>query len=152
MKTELMKVGIEYKSEIHKLVAEFYGINSKDPLAKKLNGCITELLNYPKFGSVFLIKHSGAIAGYIILTFGYTLEYGGRDAFIDEFFIKEDFRNKGVGSFALDYIIKYAKTTGLKALHLEVKEKHNEAARLYERKGFGTRKSRFMSLRLSEDL
>jgi len=148
MKTELMKIGIEYKTEVHKLIAEFYGIDLKDPLAKKLYGCITELLNYPKYGSVFLIKHSGAIAGYLILSFGYTLEYGGRDAFIDEFYIKEDFRNKGIGRFTLDYIIKYAKTTGLKALHLEVKEKHSNASRLYRRAGFSKRSSEFMSLKL----
>ena len=149
MKTELIKIGIEYKTEIHKLVAEFYGINSKDALAKKLNSCITELLNYPKYGSVFLIKHSGAIAGYLILSFGYSLEYGGRDAFIDEFYIKEDFRNKGIGSYTLDYIIKYAKATGLKALHLEVKEKHNNASRLYGRAGFSKRNSEFMSLKIT---
>jgi diamine N-acetyltransferase len=73
---------------------------------------------------------------------------GGRDAFIDEFYIKEDYRNKGIGNEVLDYIIKYSKTTGIKALHLEVKKKHNDAARLYERNGFVLHNSKFMSLKL----
>ena len=148
MKTELIKVGIEYKTELHNLIKEFYSINSEDPLARKLYGCLTELLNYPKYGSVFLIKHSGLITGYIILTFSYSLEYGGRDAFIDEFYIKQEYRNKGVGSTALNHIIKYARTTGLKALHLEVKEKHSRAVRLYERTGFTSHRSKFMLLKL----
>lgn len=76
------------------------------------------------------------------------MECGGRDAFIDEFYIKEDFRNKGIGSQALDYVIKYARTTGLKALHLEVKEKHKEASRLYVRNGFDSHKGKFMTLKL----
>jgi ribosomal protein S18 acetylase RimI-like enzyme len=149
MKTEIVKIGMEYKTEIQKLVLEFYGIDSKNPIAKMLNGCISELLNYPKYGSVFLIKQSNVIVGYIILSFGYTIEFGGRDAFVDEFYIKEEFRNKGIGGSALDYIVKYAKTTGLKALHLEVKEKHNNAVRLYERKGFKSRSSKIMSLKLN---
>ena len=148
MNVEISKVGIEYKTELHNLIAEFYGISLKDHLAKKLNSCLNEILNYPKYGSVFIIKSSVQIIGYIILTFGYSLKYGGRDAFIDEFFIKDSFRNKGIGSKALDYIIKYARTTGIKALHLEVKKKHKDAARLYERNGFGKRKSKFMTLKL----
>jgi GNAT superfamily N-acetyltransferase len=148
MNVEISKVGIEYTTELHNLIAEFYGISLKDPLAKKLTSCLNEILNYPKYGSVFIIKSSVQIIGYIILTFGYSLEYGGRDAFIDEFFIKENFRNKGIGSQALDYVIKYSRTTGIKALHLEVKEKHKDAARLYERNGFSKRKSKFMTLKL----
>jgi len=148
MNVEISKVGIEYKPELHNLIAEFYGISLKYPLAKKLSSCLNEILNYPKYGSVFIIKSSVQIIGYIILTFGYSLEYGGRDAFIDEFYIKENFRNKGIGSQALDYVIKYARTTGIKALHLEVKVKHKDAVRLYERNGFDKHKSKFMTLKM----
>jgi hypothetical protein len=77
MRTEIIKAGIEYKSEIQNLILEFYGLESENPLAKKLNGCLTELLNYQKYGSVFIIKYFNMIAGYIILTFGYSLEHGG---------------------------------------------------------------------------
>ena len=148
MNVEISKVGIEYKPELHNLIAEFYGISLKDPIAKKLNSCLNEVLINPKYGSVFIIKSSVQIIGYIILTFGYSLEYGGRDAYIDEFYIKEGFRNKGIGSKALEYVVKYARTTGIKALHLEIKNKHKDAARLYERNGFSKRKSKFMTLRL----
>ena len=148
MNVEISKVGIEYKPELHNLIAEFYGISLKDPIAKKLNSCLNEVLINPKYGSVFIIKSSVQIIGYIILTFGYSLEYGGRDAYIDEFYIKEGFRNKGIVSKALEYVVKYARTTGIKALHLEIKNKHKDAARLYERNGFSKRKSKFMTLRL----
>jgi len=35
-------------------------------------------------GRVWLIQYQGQVIGYVILTLGYSLEYGGRDAFIDE--------------------------------------------------------------------
>jgi GNAT superfamily N-acetyltransferase len=149
MKIEIAKAGIEYKSEILELLTEFYGTDMETPLAKKLSGTLTELLNYPKYGNVFIIKSGVDIIGYLILTFGYSIEHGGRDAFIDEFYIKENYRNKGIGKEALDYIIKYARTTGIKALHLQVKEKHKAAANLYVKSGFTLHDGSFMTVKLN---
>jgi GNAT superfamily N-acetyltransferase len=145
MKTEIIKCGIEYIKELHSLVLQFYEINPDDPQSEKLKGLLAELLTHPKYGSVFLIKQGSEILGYAVLCFGFSLEYGGRDAFIDEFFIRKDFRNKKIGGEILDYLCKYARTTGIKALHIEVKEKYKEAERLYERKGFSLHSSKFLS-------
>ena len=145
MKTEIIKCGIEYKSEIYSLVLEFYGLTTDDPHSEKLSSTLAELLTHPKYGAVFLIKKESDFVGYAILCFGFSLMYGGRDAFIDELFIREDFRNKKIGSEVIDYLCKYARTTGIKALHIEVKEKHKEAGRLYERKGFSVHSGNFLS-------
>ena len=145
MKTEIIKCGIEYKSEIHSLILEFYELTLEDLKSEKLKSTLAELLAHPKYGSVFLIKQNNNFIGYAILCFGFSLEYGGRDAFIDELFIREDFRNKKIGSEVIDYLCKYARTTGIKALHIEVKEKHKEAGRLYERKGFSVHSGNFLS-------
>ena len=145
MKTEIIKCGIEYKSEIHSLIIEFYELEDNQPLSEKLKSTLAELLAHPKYGSVFIIKLANEYIGYAVLCFGFSLEYGGRDAFIDEFFIRKDFRNKEIGSEILDYLCKYAKTTGIKALHIELKEKHKEAERLYERKGFSVHSGNFLS-------
>lgn len=149
MKIEISKAGIEYKSEILELLTEFYETDTESPLAKKLRGTLTELLNYPKYGNVFIVKSGVDIIGYLILTFGYSIEHGGRDAFIDEFYIKENYRHKGIGKEVLDYIIKYARTTGIKALHLQVKEKHKAAANLYVKSGFIFHDGSFMTMKLS---
>ncbi len=147
MKTEILKCGIEYKNEIHSLILEFHELTAEHPQSEKLKSTLAELLAHPKYGSVFLIKQSNEFIGYAILCFGFSLEYGGRDAFIDEFFIRKESRNKKIGSEVLDYICKYARTTGIKALHLEVKEKHKNAEHFYERNGFNSNKNkRFISI------
>ena len=46
------------------------------------------LLAKPDLGEVWLIQAEGRDAGYLVLTFGYSMEYGGRDAFIDDLFIR----------------------------------------------------------------
>ena len=149
MNIEILKCGIEYKSEIHSLIIEFYGLTTDTPRAKELSSTLSELLTHPKYGAVFLIKQASEFVGYAALCFGFSLEYGGRDAFIDELFIRKDFRNKKIGSEFLDYIFKYARTTGIKALHIEVKEKHTEALNLYEREGFIAHGGKFLSKALT---
>jgi GNAT superfamily N-acetyltransferase len=72
----------------------------------------------------------------LALTFGFSFEYGGRDAFIDEFFIKEGFRGKGIGKLVLKLLEPLALEAGVQTLHLEV-EPHNSAGnQLYLNAGF----------------
>ena len=51
---------------------------------------LAKLLNNSSLGRVWVIQQNREAIGYIVLAFGYSLEYGGRDAFIDEFFIREN--------------------------------------------------------------
>ena len=87
-------------------------------------------------GRIWMIKNADQIAGYVILTFYFSFEFGGKTAFVDELFLKPAYRGKGIGSMVLDFISQKAKEFSLKALHLEV-ERHNEGGnRLYAKKGF----------------
>jgi [ribosomal protein S18]-alanine N-acetyltransferase len=50
--------------------------------------------------------------------------------------IKKDFRNNGIGSLLLDYLISYSKSINLKTITLEVNEINIPAIKLYEKFGF----------------
>jgi len=134
----------DFESNIS-FVYKFYDILPDDPIAKNLQRSITELLNNPHHGKCWLIKITDENAGYIVITFGFSIEYNGRDIFIDEFFINEPYRNKGIGKAALNFVSEYAAENNIKAVHLEVKEKHSQAAALYEREGFEKHNSIFMT-------
>lgn len=87
-------------------------------------------------GRAWVITSNNLIIGYIVLAFGFSFEYGGRDAFIDELFLKTEFRQQGVGKLAMDFIQDEAPGLEVKAVHLEV-EQHNEGGgKLYRQKGF----------------
>jgi GNAT superfamily N-acetyltransferase len=97
---------------------------------------LSQFIANRELGRLFLIRNEQDIVGYIALTFGYSFEYQGRDAFIDEFYIRDDFRSQGVGKATLDFVEGEARRLGVHAIHLEV-EGHNKAADgLYRRKGF----------------
>ena len=98
---------------------------------------LSPLLNVnSEHGRIWLIKNNDAAIGYIALCFGYSIEFCGRDAFIDELFVISSERGKGVGRYVLEQIKHYAADLNIAALHLEVAH-HNQAAKsLYSGLGF----------------
>lgn len=90
-------------------------------------------------GRVWLVRQGGEVVGYAALTFGYSIEFRGRDAFVDELFLVARARGKGIGSAVLDRVKAHAAALGLVALHLEVARDNLQARRLYERWGFAAR-------------
>lgn len=97
---------------------------------------VTDFVDNPQLGRLWLIEVDGATAGYVVLAFGFSFEYLGRDAFIDELFIGESFRNRGVGGRTLDYIALQARELQIKTLHLEVERSNENARHLYSQKGY----------------
>ncbi|HEX7026454.1 MAG TPA: GNAT family N-acetyltransferase [Gammaproteobacteria bacterium] len=90
-------------------------------------------------GRVWLILSSGQTVGYVAICFGYSIEFGGRDAFIDELYIVESARDKGIGTGVLERVKSEAARLGVLVLHLEVGLDNQRARRLYSRAGFESR-------------
>lgn len=110
---------------------------------------LQRLLADASLGQAWLIRVGDEPAGYVVLTFGYSLEYGGRDAFIDELFIARGFRGRGIGKQTLDFVAAEAKALGVIVLHLEVTRSNDVAKRLYTRAGFVHRDHHLMNRWLS---
>lgn len=106
------------------------------------------LLGTVEFGRIFLIDESGVKVGYAALSWGFSIEYGGRDGFLDEFYIVKERRGQGIGAAALHLLEKEAFAEGLVALHLEVLKDNKAAADFYHRNGYADQRSLFMSKRL----
>lgn len=100
-----------------------------------LRAAMHELIGAPGLGDVWVITRSGATIGYAIVTFGFDLEFAGRDAWMTELFIDEAHRQSGAGAAAIELLVPELKQRGVGALHLQVRPE-NPAKRLYERTGF----------------
>jgi ribosomal protein S18 acetylase RimI-like enzyme len=103
--------------------------------APALEAALERLLRDPSLGGVWLIERAGAAIGYAIVTFGYDLEFAGRDAFLTELWVDPDERGRGAGGAALELLGPELRTLGVRALHLQVRPE-NPALRLYQRRGF----------------
>jgi len=94
-----------------------------------------QLLRDPALGRAWLIAADGQNIGYIIMAFDYSLEYRGRGAWVDEFFVRRTHRGMGIGAQALEFFASQAKELGVAVIHLEVNH-GNPAIDLYRRLGF----------------
>jgi GNAT superfamily N-acetyltransferase len=139
-----MTGGITYPTlglnDIDLMLDLMHGLQQDDPWSvpfrkEEVRESLYELLVTPSAGRAFLIRHDQLSIGYLVLSFDFSLEYGGKNAWIDELFIRPDFRGKGIGSQALDFAAQTARELGAKVLHLEV-NRGNPAIDLYRRNGF----------------
>ena len=97
---------------------------------------LKDLVNDPSRGSVWLICDGDAAVGYLALTFGYSLEFHGRDAFIDELYIRPSHRGRGWGSRAMGHAEAIAQSKNIRAIHLEVGHRNVAAQAFYRKKGY----------------
>ncbi len=120
------------------MVAKYHalaGIESDDALRRE---AVTPLLEGSPHGAIWLIGPRMSPVGYVAVSFGWSLELGGMDGFIDEIWLREAVRGRGMGGEAISELMKALDAAGVKALHLEVSE-GNAAERLYRRLGFRRR-------------
>lgn len=140
MKADLVTATESDLEGLMPLVSAYHAFESITQTESIRQSAISKLLqpNSP-FGRVLLVKSNGEMLGYLALCFGYSIELGGRDAFIDEFFLLELARGQGLGTEMLRQIQAEAKNMDIKALHLEVSHKNQGAQSLYQRCGFRAR-------------
>lgn len=97
---------------------------------------LQQILGNESLGRVYLILLGEVVAGYIVLTLGFSLEYRGRDAILDEFFVKENYRQQGIGKRALRFIEEVCRELGVQALHLVLERGNTNAQAVYRKAGF----------------
>jgi len=94
---------------------------------------------------VLVAEDAGHAIGVACLAFTWTLEHGGKSAWLDELYVVPSRRNAGVGRALLDAALREAKARGCLAVDLEVEADHARAANLYARAGFRAhRRARFV--------
>ena len=131
------------------LVAAYHEFEGIGTTPSERESAVRNLIAEPKFGGIWLIYSGGNLAGHIVLCRGYSIEFGGFDAFVDEFFLLPQFRGRGLGKKVLELMKTEAKALKIRALHLEVARTNENARRLYRRAGFEVReKYVLMSLEL----
>lgn len=116
---------------ITQMMQEFYAIDNYPiniEVSKKL---FHDFFSDENLGKAWLIYDDSEIVGYVILTIIFSFEYGGKIAFLDELYIKEIARGKGIGKQAIQFIKEQAKFLNIKLLYLEIENHNKNAQKLY---------------------
>jgi len=130
------------------LMREYYVFDGHHFDPGKARVALLGLLREPAFGRVWLIFAGPTIVGYVVLCFGYSLEYLGRDAFLDEFYLRENYRRRGFGTQVLKMVEDAARILDIRAIHLEVVRRNHAVAKFYRKAGFYDHDHHLMSKRI----
>lgn len=95
----------------------------------------SEALRERGYASIFMLEHEGEPAGYGLTAKGYSQEAGGMLMWVEEIYIREAFRSKGLGREFFDYIEKNM-GEGVIRLRLEVEEENTRAISFYKKMGY----------------
>jgi GNAT superfamily N-acetyltransferase len=109
---------------------------------------LRELLARPQLGRVLEVVADGRPVGYAVLALGFSLEFGGRSAFLDELYVEPASRGSGIGTVALRLLQETSRELGARSLALEVGLDNAGAERLYRREGFTSNGRQLMTRRL----
>lgn len=133
-----MENDIRFKNLIHSdidaivlLMQNFYAIDNYPIDTEKSKQLFKTFIENETLGKSWLIYHNNEVVGYVILTFIFSFEYGGTIAFLDELYLSEKARGKGIGKAALQFIQTEALKLKLKIIYLEVEEHNENAQKLY---------------------
>ena len=129
------------------LMQEFYEIDGHTFYEVTVRSALGPLLRDDSLGQVWLIGDDDS--GYAVVTWGYSLESGGRDALLDEFYVRR--RNEGWGGAALEAILAAADAAGASRLFLETEAPNDAVRRFYRRHGFAPEPSVWMRRDLRRD-
>ena len=119
------------------MVADFYRSDAVDHevpveiMERSFNACADP--GEPLLRGV-LVLDGEEIVGYVYLTFCYSAEVGGRCVFIEEIFLKEAFRGRGLGKEIMAWMEK--EYPEVRRFRLEVTQVNRSAIRLYEKSGY----------------
>ena len=101
------------------LVREFY-VYERLPLNEaRYRELAKQLVENDALGRLLVIELDGELVGYAVVGFGFSLEFGGRDALLDEFYLRKSFRGRGIGSAVLQSVEELCRAKGILAIHLE---------------------------------
>jgi ribosomal protein S18 acetylase RimI-like enzyme len=130
------------------LMNEFYAEAGYPLNLDRARAAFLPLLGPGHLGQVLLIEVGGEAAGHLVLTFGYSMEYGGRNAFVDDLFIRPAFRGRGLGAHIVAQARTICEELGVRAMHLEVARDNAAAQAVYRGAGFRETERQLLTLAL----
>ena len=126
------------------LSAEFNQIDVHPHDDTRVRTALSPLLEDDALGVVYLFGDPPN--GYAVVTWGYSIESGGRDALLDEIYIRS--RGQGRGGAAFEEVLADLRQRGLTRMFLETERPNIKVRTFYARHGFTEDDSIWMSREL----
>lgn len=136
--TLIRSMKIEDSNEVLDMMHVFYDSpavihKASDTILKQ---DIADCVGNMPFIEGFVFENDSKISGYAMIAKSYSTEYGGLCIWIEDLYIKPDYRGLGIGTQFFDFIEKESKKMNAVRLRLEVESTNSRAIEVYKKCGY----------------
>lgn len=123
--------------EVFRMMRDFYSSPaivhkaSDAVLRKDIEDCVSDL----PFVEGYVFEKNEETAGYSMVAKSYSTEYGGQCLWIEDLYIKPQFRGRGIGTEFFSYIEGLYKNKAVR-FRLEVEKDNKRAIEVYKKCGY----------------
>ena len=133
----IRKIRKEDKSEYVAMAKDFYSSDAvcRNIPEKYFDNTFHELMRSDNYADAYIIEFKNIIAGYALLAKTFSQEAGGMTLWIDEIYIKPEYRGHGLGHEFFQFLKRNIQSD-IKRVRLEVDGSNEKAISLYQKIGF----------------
>ena len=102
---------------------------SEEIFHKDIDACVGDC----PFAEGYVLEEQGTIVGYGMLAKSFSTEFGALCVWIEDIYVVDEWRGKGVGSAFISFVSEKYKGC---LLRLEAEKENERALRVYEKSGF----------------
>ncbi len=131
------KMKYDDKEEVLSMMRIFYNSpavytnGSEEVFKNDFENCVNDC----PFLEGYIFESDGAVCGYSMVAKSFSTEFGKPCIWLEDLYLKEDFRTLGIGNLFFEYLEKQYSDV---IYRLEVEEENESAIHLYRKKGYGT--------------
>jgi GNAT superfamily N-acetyltransferase len=142
------RLAVSEDREVLLSLVKAYRAEDRQPMGAAVEHALELALAGDPMARIYLIEEHARAIGYLAVTLGFSIEAGGRDAFVDELYVERAAQGRGMGTRALQFALDVCRALGAKRACLEVEHHNPRAQALYARLGFSAHTRSLMSKRL----
>lgn len=118
-----------------RMAEEFYSSDAVlHPIPRQnIERTVEEVLSSDTYADIYILEYEGKAAGYGLTAKSFSQEAGGKVLWIEEIYIRKEFRSKGLGKEFFSYLEE--KDAAVR-FRLEVEAENSRAAALYAQLGY----------------
>jgi GNAT superfamily N-acetyltransferase len=128
------------------IMRDFYAFERLSFDEARQRRLILQLISDRNLGRLIVFEDAGDLLGYMVLGFGFSLEFHGRDCLLDEFYVHPKSRSRGIGTAAINFAVQTCRDLGIRAVHLEADYFNVRGHEFYKRLGFKDHDRHLMTL------
>ena len=136
LRAEFVLATLDDVPALMEMMPGVYAYEGEMPDADRWAAAAAELIQTPSLGRLWMIHWQGQPIGYVTVVLGYTLEFYGGTATIDELFVADAHRSHGIGRQAIEFVEDFARAHNLHSVTLDVDIANTRGQQFYQARGF----------------